>query len=303
MQEDIKWDDFEFLYMPVWSLEKLETCRIAMYPEMPVADFRSRFDHWGGIPRFVLEKLDVANQRLLVQAIASATLPIIFNSTGHAFAHPEMSHRILHLHVEADFVTTAVRWASLWVAEEVAMRLSEYEQNNLITILSAAAVDKDLAGLCDVLWEGYCQRVLAAGGNFKCRPLGTEATPLDETARVITFESSSGRHIFDSWPEVKLLPCDVYSRHRIKKLPAVDSVMQPNKLYQITVSSSHDVNCKGLLEALSGMQDDVHHVSLIFVVPTDMFQNFRAQNITWGEGDAALRNNVQQFVLEMSLTK
>ena len=303
MQEVIKRDNFTFLYMPVWSLEELETCRIALYSDMPVADFRSRFDHWGGIPRFVLAKLDVANQGLLVQAIASATLAIIIESVGRAFAHPEVSHRILHLHVEADFVTTTVRWASLWVAEEVAMRLFEYEKNNLIMFLSAAAVDKDLAGLRGVLWEGYCHRVLATGGNFNCRQLGTRTMPVDGTAQVMTIERSSDRHIFDSWPEVSNLSHTIYSRPRIKNLPAVDSVMQPNKLFQITVSSSHPVNCKGLREALSGMQDDERHVSLFFVVPSDIFQNFRAQDITRGEGVVALRNDVQQFVLEVSLTK
>ena len=71
---------FKMIYMPVWSLEELEKCRTAMYPEMAVADVRSRFDHWGGVPQFVLAKLDHADQRLLVQAISSATLPIIIQS-------------------------------------------------------------------------------------------------------------------------------------------------------------------------------------------------------------------------------
>ncbi len=274
-----------------------------MYPGMQVADARSRFDRWGGIPRFVLEKLSVPNQSLLEQAIASATLPIIIDSVGRAFAHPEISHRILHLHVEADLVTTAVRWASLWVAEAVAMRLFEYEKNNLIAFLSAAAVDKDLAGLRGVLWEGYCHRRLAAGGKFACRHLGTANKPVEGIAQDITIEPSTRSHIFDSWPEVKELPHTVYSRPRIKNLPAVDSAMQPNKLYQITVSSSHTVNCKGLHDALVGMQDDKRKVSLFFVVPTDKFLNFRTQNFTQGLGVAALRDQVKQFVLEVSLTE
>ena len=264
MQEVIKRRGFDHLYMPVWTLEELETCMSAMYPGMQVADVRSRFDRWGGIPRFVLEKLSVPNQSLLEQAIASATLPSIIDSVGRAFAHPEIIHRILHLHVEADLVTTAVRWASLWVAEAVAMRLFEYEKNNLIAFLSAVAVDKDLAGLRGVLWEGYCHRRLAAGGKFACRDLGTANKPVEEIAQDITIEPSTRSHIFYSRPEVKGLPHTVYSRPRIKSLPAVDFAMQPNKLYQITVSSSHTVNCKGLHDALVGMQDDKREVSHFF---------------------------------------
>ena len=161
---------FTFLYMPIWSLEELVECKIAMYPEMSDAELRSRFDRWGGIPRFVLEKLDEANQGLLAQAIASATLPVIMESVGHISAHPEVSHRILHLHVEADFVTTTVRWASTWVAEEVAMRLFQYETNQVIAFLSGAAVSKDLGGIRGILWEGHCHRVLAAGGKFASPP-------------------------------------------------------------------------------------------------------------------------------------
>ena len=303
VQDPIKWKGFDFLYMPVWSLEELEKCRIAMYPDMAVAEFRSRFDHWGGIPRFVLAQLSDANQRLLVQAIASATLSDIVACVGHTFAHPDVSHRILHLHVEADFVTTSVRWASLWVAEEVAMRLFENEKNNLITFLSTSAVERDLAGLRGVLWEAYCHRRLAAGGNFNCRNLVTTAMPVDGAAEVIAIEPSSDCHIFESWPEVRNLPLNVYIRPRIKNLSAVDSVMQPDKLCQITVSLSHTINCKGLLQALSGMQADICQVSLFFVVPTDKFQSFKAQNIARGAGVDALRNDVQQFVLEVSLTK
>ena len=303
MQEVIKWDGFTFLYMPVWSLEELEACRIAMYPEMQVTDIHSRFDHWGGIPRFVLEKLDDANQRLLVQAIASATLQLITDSVGQTFAHSGVSNQSLHLHVDADFVTTTVRWASIWVAEEVAIRLHQHETNQLKTFLSAAEVSKDLGGIRGILWEGYCHRVLAGGGDFKSCYLGTAANPVDVNAQAATLQASSSSYIVGPWPDVRDLPHNVYSRPRIKNLPAFDSVMQPNKLYQITVSSSHLVNCKGLLGALSGMQDDEHHVSLYFVVPTDIFQNFTAQNITQGDGVVALRAHVQQFVLEVSLTK
>ena len=294
---------FTFLYMPIWSLEELVECKIAMYPEMSDAELRSRFDRWGGIPRFVLEKLDEANQGLLAQAIASATLPVIMESVGHISAHPEVSHRILHLHVEADFVTTTVRWASTWVAEEVAMRLFQYKTNQVIAFLSGAAVSKDLGGIPGILWEGYCHRVLAAGGKFACRHLGTANKPFEGIAQDITIEPSTRSHIVDSWLEVKELPHTVYSRPRIKNLPAVDSAMQPNRLYQITVSSSHTVNCKGLHDALAGMQDDKRQVSLFFVVPTDKFLTFKTQKIAQGLGVAALRDQVNQFVLEVSLTQ
>ena len=78
--------------------------------------------------------------------------------------------------------------------------------------------------------------------------------------------------------------------------------MQPNKLYQITVSSSHTLKCKGLLEALSGMQADVCQVRLLYVVPTDRFASIKAQSIARGERIATLKTEQQQCVLEVSLT-
>lgn len=181
------------------------------------------------------------------------------------------------------------------------MRLFEIAHDQLRMFLSASAVDADLGGIRGMLWEGACHRLLAAGGTFRCRQLGTANSAINGTATQVIIERSPDRHIFASWSDVRTLPDSVYARPRIKNVLAVASAKQPDNLFQFAVSPSHVVDCEGLLDALSGMQAGQGLVRLIFVVPLEKFQNFTAQKISHGAGAAALRDHVNQYVLEVSL--
>lgn len=300
MQEVINRVGCTLLYMPIWSLEELVKCRNAMYPELADDRLRSLFDCWGGIPHFVLKKLGASHQHLLGKAIASATVRTLTDCVRPLCSSPAGSHLIMHLHVEDDLITTHVRWASTWVAEEVSMRLFKIAHDQLRMLLSASAVDADLRGIRGMLWEGACHRLLATGGTFRCRQLGTANSAINGTATQVIIERSPDRHIFASWSDVRTLPDSVYAWPRIKNVLAVASAKQPDNLF--AVSPSHVVkDCEGLLDALSGMQAGQGLIRLIFVVPPEKCQNFEAQKISHGAGAAALRDHVNQSVLEVSL--
>ena len=292
---------FTFLYMPIWSMEELVKCRSAMYPELLDDKLRSLFDCWGGFPHFVLQTLGDSHQHLLGFAIDSATVRTITDGVGAFCFSPAGSELIMHLHVEDHFITTYVRWASTWVAEEVSMRLFKIAHDQLRIFLSTSAVDADLEGIRGILWEGACHRLLAAGGTFKFRQLGTASMAINGTATEVTIESSPDRHIFDSWADVKTLPISIYAWPRVKNTLAVASAKQPHTSFQFAVSPSHVVDCEGLLDALSGMQADQGLVRLILVVPPEKFQTCTALEISHGPGAAAFRDHVNQYVLKVSL--
>lgn len=46
----------------------------------------------------------------------------------------------------------------------------------------------------------------------------------------------------------------VYGWGRNNGLPAMNAVIQPDKLFQITVSGSHGINAKGLAKAVRAIQ-------------------------------------------------
>ena len=173
VQDAVNWHGFTFLYMPIWSFEELVACRNAMQPGVSTqtsdALLHSLFDRWGGIPRYVLQKLDACFQNFLGHAIAGTTLRILTECERNLNAHPAVSQLIMHLHVEDDFVTTTVRWASTWVAEAVAMKLFQEERDHLRTYLSASAIGADPGGIRDMLWQGLCHRVSPAGDTVRSR--------------------------------------------------------------------------------------------------------------------------------------
>ena len=88
------------LYLPVWSWDEIESCRRMLYPKDAVRTAEAVQDaylRWGGIPRFVLEKVaDKSAQKQLERAIASSTnLSLLLNAVGEIDAAPELPHAFL----------------------------------------------------------------------------------------------------------------------------------------------------------------------------------------------------------------
>ncbi len=66
----------------MWSLEELEKCRAVLYPSVTPAEVEERYTQFGGVVRFVLEKLSYSFEELL-QGLSR-----------------EDAHRLLHLNME-----------------------------------------------------------------------------------------------------------------------------------------------------------------------------------------------------------
>ncbi len=86
-------------------------------------------------------------------------------------------------------------------------------------------------------------------------------------------------------------------------MPAIDAVVQPDKLFQITVWGDHRINAKGLLaNAVRAMRAEERAVQLFFVVPPDVFSSYTKQTLKRIRGDFAAENvarAVKQFVLKV----
>jgi hypothetical protein len=281
--------------MDTWDLCEMQECRAHIHSQMPSADVTQRFDKWGGSPRYVLQKLDLEDQAALQQAIDSCSVKLVQDSLGNSSAHDEVSNRILHLRVKADFINTYVAWASPWVAEHIAYKLWRTERQQLLLFLNAGTRLSDLGGVRGNLWEGLCHARLAAGGTYRCRDLDyPEGGPVDKS-----FLQSTNALVFDQWSSLQQCAHGTYCRPRVKNKAAVDSALLPDALFQITVSGHHSINCAGLLDSFNGLDSSTTVVTLYFVVPPDRFPTFKRQSIAPGVGVADLRHNVKQCVLEM----
>jgi hypothetical protein len=186
--------------------------------------------------------------------------------------------------------------ASPYVSEKVAYKLWEKEKEALQLFLSVSAGEKGPEAFRGNLWEGFCHRKLAEGGLFEIRDL------LASLSRVPDLKlGSSTTHIFDDWKEVERLPAGQYFRPRSKSNGSVDSGMQPNILFQITVSDEHDLKCLPLQKAFDSMESKKQSgtVNVYFVNPPDTFHRMKATKIGKGTGVGNLRDAVKQYALEV----
>ncbi|CAG8693709.1 11655_t:CDS:1, partial [Acaulospora colombiana] len=84
-------------YMPVWSWEEIDACRIKLFRNLTQGHVRKLYNKWGGIPRFTLfYALNVSQQNLLQSAINSVNDNLL-NFVGETTDDNSASHKIVHI--------------------------------------------------------------------------------------------------------------------------------------------------------------------------------------------------------------
>ena len=95
--------DARRLFFPVFSQSEIEDMWRACFPRLSGAEAAAgvleRFGKWGGIPRYVLGKLDKDSQRLLDSAVTRIDVVALLRSLdkGEIESDTVVSHRLVHL--------------------------------------------------------------------------------------------------------------------------------------------------------------------------------------------------------------
>jgi hypothetical protein len=294
LQEAIKRRGYAKYHMDVWSFQELQQCRDLMYPEMELSGVKGRWDIWGGVPRYVLDKVLEEDQQEIHQAIDRSSIDIVRQALGGSSSHHEISDLLLHLRVEADFMSIRMDWASDWVAERFAQRAWQQEKDRLIEFLSVSHGLPELGTLRGRLWEGVCHDRLAAGGVYRVKRLGEglEGVSIEQ----VVLEPCTSRLVFDDLREVEGARDQVYCKPRAANFAAIDSMRQPGSLFQITVAKKHGVNGDGLERATACMRAPRQDIHLYFVVTPPLFESFKQQPLL-GSRRAA---DIKQYALEVT---
>lgn len=280
--------------MDVWSLEEIEECRALLYPSEDATNVVSRWDKWGGVVDYVLEKTDPEDQDDIEEAIARCSILIVEQTLGGSSSLPDVSDLLLHLKVEDGFTKSRMEWASAWVAERFAAKAWKNEKDRLLSFTAVSTQLPMFGSVMGSLWEGLCHAKLVEGGKFLIRCLDSPSDEVEE----IDIERCDCRY-FDDLHQVKNADHKTYWRPRTKTLPAIDSLRQPGELYQIITAERHDINYVGVKKAMAVMQATGSEVRLYFVVPPGIFASFKKQLLKGtGAGETL---NVKQFVLGISL--
>jgi hypothetical protein len=317
------------VYFPVFSRSEMVACGAACFPLVPVGDIESRFARWGGIPRYVLQKLDDDSQELLDSAVrgASALADMLNNLYENRTDH-EVPHRILHIRirgeVEPDLSPSSLAFyshtkpslASDYVAEEIWSQALEQGEARLHEFLGTAAGMPMLSAVRGRLLERPMTLRLLDGGRFRVRrlrPHGDRGAPADVVD--ITLPRSK-RVDCDDVGEAATLGADATCVFTKGNEPAVDALLYGGAAANFTVDTSHTIVASALEAVYFAVDDSWWRERLgtgdarvfVWVVPPDVFPSFDnhrsfkdGKAVVKGKELAPALRGVVQFVLEVDV--
>jgi hypothetical protein len=307
-RRDRYWDfqklhDISKRLMPVWTWDELRLCHKHLYASVTFTEavLEDLYLHWGGIPRYVLQKAGDPNVLDdLHQAIRECDLDMCKRFHGESAGAAEVPHSLMHVCAEPAYFSMQIKFASQWVADEVAQRLLLQEKAAVRVFLRSLVGEKDLASVRGQLFESFCHAILSQGGTFEARSLQAPGS-----ATIKMEIPHCERCVFDHVEAVDLTGPAMYYRPRSKSFPSVDSLVSPNLLFQIAVSNDHAVKMDGLDNILRTVRPSAP-ARLIFVVPPDIFNEFTKQAYVTTKGNFAKTiprtvQAVEQWVLKISL--
>lgn len=106
-----------------------------------------------------------------------------------------------------------------------------------------------------------------------CRDLSLDAA--DQPAQLVPFPKTSGTQIIENHDAIRDLPDGVYGYPGSSNwnFAGVDAVVQPDLIYQITVSQQHGINTHGLVTAANNLRSGPANAKLVFAVPPTAFSH------------------------------
>ena len=299
-KEFLKVQDARKVFMPVWTLEELEACRAKLFSTLTAGRVKELFQVWGGIPRKVLQEGDPteddSRNTELTEALSKCNLSRLQDSVGEIANGDDVSHRLLHFHVEApSFMAAGMRYASTHVALLVTDKILANQRSELVSYVTASNWLLPESAKRGYVFEGLAHAALRNGGKMRIRELG----PRGEKVRSLRLPQLEA-HCFEDVSQVDLKK-NRYYYPLSKNLAVVDSITSAG-LFQITVSPHHPIKAK----QLETLIEQLRLTDLFFVVPSSLFNSFSAQPFHTKEDTILKRiptalKSVKQWVLDLQL--
>lgn len=293
-------------FMSVWKETEITRCWELLYavndgassPDMSLDAVMERFTKWGGIPRYVLEKTGPDHQQRLQEAISGANLSSLARSVGDVSTN-QQSLRILHIVRNTNFDKDYITFASKYVSDEVFNTQFARSKLEVELFISATKGSPELASVRGIIFERFAH-VLIAGQ--KRRPLRARYLGIDGGETDIAWPEMERRSFASAQSLAELLAeagagATLYLKPTVINFPAIDAIVPGQALLQMTVSLRHGLRSgaafqsfwDGVLAIGSKERGDNAMTTfsaatlipaIYFVVPEDIYHEFKAQKVT-----------------------
>ena len=281
--------------MPVWSLEELVS--LAAHANLDL-DLQSRYDKFGGIPRYIFASNIVNVENDIKIAIIDCNTSTVKEFLGGMGT----SHKIFHLDVEADYESPTVKFASQFVEGLYYQQLKESSMCLLLTVIVSCRGNPLLSALRGPTFEMWARQKLSRGGLFKIKQLYDDRQGSESELELDAMERSEFLDLDDLKQQ--------YSQQKHKyfvpyicTFGAVDAI-SADRGFQMTISDRKPINMQKLVDVVQAIQA-TDNFTLYFVVPDDMFKNFTKKQayVTTNRKIVTKVNtvvkDVKQFVLSL----
>jgi hypothetical protein len=275
------------LYMPCWSVDELLACHSAQRLTMKVEEIQQRFDRFGGIARTVLTETINEWDLKTKQALDTCDFDALSRSVHSNLENlPEYTSMLLHFGVdEASFWVSSINLASDHIVRLFTEKVKGTETVLTLRFLSATSDAPGWGSIRGYTFEAFAHTLLKSGGTFKaaqfinaygCNAVkGGDVKKARNAEVLVQVPRSDKVQTIANPSDIVNLQNGFYGRPSIATFPTIDSVIRPNMLFQVTGSSSHDVNIDGLVKAVHALSaESTDKVNFFFVVPPEQFDTF-----------------------------
>ena len=130
--------------MPIWSWEEIKAAGVHIFGQQE-SDFRDRYERWLGIPRYVLQLLDVADQSSLEKAIDQCSLEVLAQSLTSLTFHKQISDKLVHVQVKAGYLKGPTQIARGYIMDRLVAKYVQAKDSDLERFLAASGYNADAA--------------------------------------------------------------------------------------------------------------------------------------------------------------
>jgi hypothetical protein len=276
------------LYMPLWSFEELELCRLNCFPEVQKADLDKKFRMWGGVIRYTVGAAAHSADTNLLAALGqmdfSAAELLVKRWQALDVQDVTVSHRLVHAETK-DFYHISCKFASQYVCDQVFYNLAAEEEAKCKKFL-ATNTNYVFSAMKGQFHESYCHRYLANQTELQVRLLFDKGQEQDRFQNL-----SLGERKLKRFSVISELQESDYGVPDSKTFPAVDSLALPKFAFQMTISEDHPIATRGFLQQLEEMATNKQDLQyFVFVVPNNIAKEFKKQKYVNAAGNRYLRN-------------
>jgi len=224
-----------------------------------------RFRDLGGVPRYVFDR-DQSHAQVVRSFLNDLPSPndIVNVLTTKDFTRLEVDRggRLITYETDTDMQKTDVRWVSDRIGQWAMTAVAKSDERRTMDLLWSMSENPVSGGAFGIAFESYAHLKLAEGGIFDYRLEG------DSVTQKLYLKASETTY-FDQCNDV---PNETYGRPSHKTEESIDAIYQPDKMFQMTVSTTKEVKLNGLTQCVRGMRSA--NQDFFIVVPQVRYRTF-----------------------------